>query len=176
MPASETLRAARECMQAQGADGPLLDRMLLLAEAIEVELAMGDAPKIQRRADGSEFNTDGAIMPSTVEAQASLANAVHQVYFRAGLIAAREYLARFVEPQDASIATSIRANWWPSLGPDCGPPRKLGLAEIADWDDEKGVVRAHHGPDVVTPTLEALPVAAAFLASTGVQSEVARHD
>lgn len=45
MPASETLRAARECMQAQGADGPLLDRMLLLAEAIEVELAMGDAPK-----------------------------------------------------------------------------------------------------------------------------------
>lgn len=111
-----------------------------------------------------EFNTEGEIMPSTIKAQSALANPVHQVYFRAGLIAARESLARFVEAQSPEIAASIRANWWSRVGPDCGPPRLLDLAELADWDDEKGVVREHRGPEVVTPTLEALPIAFQFLA------------
>lgn len=43
----------------------------------------------------------------------SLFNPTNQVYFRAGLIACREYMARFVEAQSPEIAASIRANWWP---------------------------------------------------------------
>lgn len=51
----------------------------------------------------------------------SLLHPTHRVYFRAGLIACREYMARFVESESPTIAASIRANWWPSLGPDLGP-------------------------------------------------------
>ena len=46
-------------------------------------------------------------------------NPLHQVYFRAGLLACREYMARFVEQGgNAQVAASIRANWWPGLGVD----------------------------------------------------------
>lgn len=50
-------------------------------------------------------------------------NAVGKVYFRAGLLTARESLARFVEAAHPHIAESIRLNWWPQLGPDPGMPR-----------------------------------------------------
>lgn len=63
-------------------------------------------------------------------------NPVTQVYFRAGLLACREYMARFVEQGgDATTAASIRANWWPSLGADPGPPRLFDFAELCEESD-----------------------------------------
>jgi hypothetical protein len=94
--------------------------------------------------------------------QESLLNPVSQVYFRAGLIACREYMARFVEAQDPAIAQSIRANWWPSLGPDLGPPRKLDFAEITDGEYGTPAFRCKDASEV-SPTLEALPIALGFL-------------
>jgi hypothetical protein len=90
-----------------------------------------------------------------------LFNPTNQVYFRAGLIACREYMARFVEAQDPVIAGSIRANWWPKLGPDFGPPRKMRWDELVEgeWvEGEPTKVR-----DDISPTLEALPIALQFL-------------
>jgi hypothetical protein len=93
------------------------------------------------------------------EAQASLQNDVHRVYFRAGLLACREYMARFVEVQNPTIAGSIRANWFPELGPDPGVPRQLNFSEVAIGPQE--------GPwtpkEDVNPSVEALPIAAQFL-------------
>lgn len=95
-------------------------------------------------------------------AQAECLNPVSQVYFRAGLIACREYMARFVEAQDPSIAASIRANWWPSLGLDLGPPRKLAFSELTSGEYGTPEFRCLTADDV-SPTLEALPVALGFL-------------
>jgi hypothetical protein len=78
--------------------------------------------------------------------------------FRAGLLAARESLARFVEAESPAIAASIRANWWPSLCPDPGRPRRLRWDEVANGGEE--------GPwtaKTITPELEALPQALVFL-------------
>jgi hypothetical protein len=88
-------------------------------------------------------------------------NPLHQVYFRAGLLACREYMARFVEQGgDASTAASIRANWWPSLGDDPGAPRQLRFDEVA----------REEGDTIVTvetsPSIEALPRAWVFLTAT----------
>lgn len=100
-----------------------------------------------------------------------LINPAPQVYFRAGLIACREYMARFVESQSPEIAASIRANWWPELGPDLGPPRKLEFNEIADVQEKDGELWfVGRGADEVTPTLEALPIAHGFLALTDEES------
>lgn len=94
-----------------------------------------------------------------------LRNPINQVYFRAGLLACREYMARFVEQGgNPEIAQSIRANWWPNLGPDPGPPRLFDFAEIAE---------EHEGPNGeysvtskdISPSVEALPRAYAFLQS-----------
>jgi hypothetical protein len=94
-----------------------------------------------------------------------LRNPVNQVYFRAGLLACREYMARFVEQGgNKDIAASIRANWWPNLGHDPGPPRLFDFAEIAE---------EHEGPNGeysvtskdISPSVEALPRAHAFLQS-----------
>ena len=58
---------------------------------------------------------------------------VNQVYFRAGLWACREYMARFVEQGgDKTTAQSIRANWWPQLGDDPGVPRLFDFTELCD--------------------------------------------
>lgn len=89
-------------------------------------------------------------------------NPVNQVYFRAGLLACREYMARFVEVQDPVIAASIRANWWPSLGEDFGPPRKLDWAELTEGEYGTETFRVKTAEEV-SPTQEALPVALAFL-------------
>lgn len=88
-------------------------------------------------------------------------NPINQVYFRAGLLACREYMARFVEQGgDPAIAASIRANWWPSLGDDPGAPRQLAFSEVA-IEREGG--RIDEVP--ISPSVEALPRAHQFLAA-----------
>lgn len=84
-------------------------------------------------------------------------NAVHKVFFRAGLLAARESLARFVACESETIAASIRANWWPQVGADPGPPRLLNFDEIAVENGE-GYKHAD-----CCPCVEALPYAYQFL-------------
>jgi hypothetical protein len=104
-----------------------------------------------------EGNMDKRI--AVEEAQSSLQNDVHRVYFRAGLLACREYMARFVEAQNPEIAESIRANWVPVLGPDPGKPRRLNFSEVANGPQE--------GPwtqkEDIDPSIEALPIAEQFL-------------
>jgi len=89
-----------------------------------------------------------------------------QVFFRAGLLACREYMARFVEAESTSIAASIRANWWPSLGKDFGPPRKLNWEELTEGEFDTPSFRVKT-TDEVSPTQEALPIALGFLVSIG---------
>lgn len=95
--------------------------------------------------------------------QDGLLHPAHQVFFRAGLLACREYMARFIEAENPLIAGSIRANWWPSLGADYGPPRKLYFGEVTvgEYGSETFRVKTL---DEVSPTQEALPIAADFLA------------
>lgn len=81
-------------------------------------------------------------------------NLVTKVYFRAGLLMARETLARFVEAESPTIAQSIRLNWWPSLGQDPGPPRLFNYDEIAE-EQPNGFI-AHKD---VSPQFEALALA-----------------
>lgn len=105
--------------------------------------------------------------PSTPDVQDSLLHPAHQVYFRAGLIACREYMARFVEAQDPNIAMSIRANWWPRLGEDYGPPRQLDFAEVTEGQFGTPAFRCKTAEEV-SPTQEALPIALEFLQWPGV--------
>lgn len=92
-------------------------------------------------------------------------NPVSQVYFRAGLLACREYMARFVEQGgDTNTAASIRANWWPRLGDDPGAPRQLRFDECA-VEREDGTVDVVDTP----PSTEALARAYAFLNAAGHQ-------
>jgi hypothetical protein len=90
-------------------------------------------------------------------------NPLTQVYFRAGLLACREYMARFVEQGgDTTTAGSIRANWWPSLGNDPGVPRLFDFAELceeSDGPDGKPVFKTLQ----ISPSIEALPPAYQFL-------------
>ncbi len=88
-------------------------------------------------------------------------NPVAQVYFRAGLLAARETMARFIEQGgDATTAASVRANWWPSLGPDPGPPRQNTFDEVAI---EKADGKIDHAD--TPPSIEALSLAWLFINS-----------
>ena len=98
------------------------------------------------------------------EPQGALLNPAHQVYFRAGLIACREYMARFIEAQDPVLARSIRANWWPQLGPDLGAPRQLEFAELTEGEYGAEGFRCKTVGEI-SPTLEALPLALGFLQS-----------
>lgn len=90
-------------------------------------------------------------------------NPLNKVFFRAGLLACREYMARFVEQSgDGATAASIRANWWPSLGTDPGAPRKFRFEEICrEYDREDGSPGWESLP--LDPSFEALPIALAFL-------------
>ena len=123
------------------------------------------------KADGAEsVSTDGLggtphdvmLQQTHDELQMALANPAHQVYFRAGLLACREYMARFVEAQDAGIAASIRANWWPALGPDMGAPRLMLWGELTEGEYGEPWFRSKE-PAEISPTLEALPIALGFL-------------
>lgn len=93
-------------------------------------------------------------------------NPLSQVYFRAGLLACREYMARFVEQGgDTATAASIRANWWPPLGDDPGPPRLFDFAEVceeSDGPDGKPVFKTLE----ISASVEALPRAYQFLLPT----------
>lgn len=105
-----------------------------------------------------------AIPPILDFSDLTMQNPINQVYFRAGLLACREYMARFVEQGgDKTTANSIRMNWWPVLGEDPGAPRLFDFDEIAE---EHGVTE--DGPYRVTakkisPSVEALPRAYQFL-------------
>jgi hypothetical protein len=91
-------------------------------------------------------------------------NPLSQVYFRAGLLACREYMARFVEQSgQPEIAASIRANWWPDLGGDPGAPRLFDFAEIAEEVIDGENVGYRSKP--VSASQEALPRAYQFLLS-----------
>lgn len=96
-------------------------------------------------------------------------NPVNQVYFRAGLLACREYMARFVEQGGhADIAQSIRANWWPSLGDDPGPPRLFDFKEVCEESDGPDGHAVFKSLDVPT-NIEALPRALQFLQRLDVE-------
>ena len=97
-----------------------------------------------------------------LEEDSAFLHPMHQVYFRAGLIACREYMARFVECESPAIANSIRQNWWPDLGQDFGPPRKIAWNEVTEGEYGETNFRVKTAEEV-SPTIEALPVALAFL-------------
>lgn len=93
-------------------------------------------------------------------------NPISQVSFRAGLLACREYMARFVEQGgNPEIAQSIRANWWPILGDDPGAPRLFDFAEVAEEIEEGGKIS--YRSKSLTPSQEALPRAFHFLGHQG---------
>ena len=94
------------------------------------------------------------------ELQAAMLNPATQVMFRAGLLACREYMAAFVASENPSIAASIRANWWPSLGPDPGRPRRLRWEEFYEGEYPNGRMKTK---DEVSPSTEALVQAVGFL-------------
>ncbi len=107
--------------------------------------------------------------------QASCMHPITQVKFRAGLLACREYMARFVEAESPTIAASIRANWWPRLGPDPGPPRKLDWNELTGGEYGEATFRVK-GPDEVSPSVEALPIALAFLEAAAAPAVLAHRE
>lgn len=135
-----------------------------------------DPAEVARRLDALAAElVDGHIAddktPRAVhEEQAKLQNEVHRVWFRAGLLACREYMARFVAVESPTIAASIRANWWPDLGEDPGGPRRLHWDEVADGGEEGPWTAKNPGASV-----EALPVALQFLCA-GAQMDPASYE
>lgn len=139
------------------------------------ELAFADdkgelaVPHTQKRAlYASPSHTESAApiesVRETLEQQEGLMHPATQVFFRAGLLACREYMARFVSHENQTIAASIRSNWWPSLGQDFGAPRLLDFAELTVGEYGEEDFRAKT-PGEVSPTQEALPIAMQFLQS-----------
>lgn len=135
-----------------------------------------DPAEVARRLDAlaaaavDRHIADDATPRAVHEAQASLQNDVHRVWFRAGLLACREYMARFVAAESPTIAASIRANWWPDLGEDPGGPRRLHWSEVADGGEEGPWTARNPGMSV-----EALPVALHFLCA-GAQVGPAEYE
>jgi hypothetical protein len=105
------------------------------------------------------------MVPPEFLAECVTQNPLNKVYFRAGLLACREYMARFVEQGgNAEIARSIRANWWPGLGDDPGAPRKLDFDELVnEVTDADGQVSYPSRP--YSASIEALPIALSFIDS-----------
>lgn len=103
-----------------------------------------------------------AMFSEVVRAQEPHLNPVHKVYFRAGLLACRERMARFVEIDNPPLAAGIRTLWWPELGPDPGPPRQIEWGELTEGEYDTPSFRIKTAEEV-SPTLEALPIALAFL-------------
>ncbi len=117
------------------------------------------------------------ISDAVKHAQEGCMNDVHRVYFRAGLLACREYMARFVESESPTIAASIRANWWPSLGADPGPPRLFTFDELTEGEYGTPGFRCKTAEEVGA-SVEALPIAHIFLEhgglATGFSAELAQ--
>jgi hypothetical protein len=110
----------------------------------------------------SDVNTD-VVEPNALvneELQAAMLNPATQVMFRAGLLACREYMASFVASENPGIAASIRANWWASLGPDPGRPRRLRWEEFYEGEYPNGRCKTK---EEVSPSIEALVQAMGFL-------------
>lgn len=92
-------------------------------------------------------------------------NPLNQVYFRAGLLACREYMARFAEQGGhPETAQSIRANWWPELGPDPGAPRLFNFDEIAEEIQNPDGTVTYRSKEI-PPNIEALPRAYQFISA-----------
>jgi hypothetical protein len=107
---------------------------------------------------GHEFTAAGLV---NEQLQAAMLNPATQVMFRAGLLACREYMASFVEQGgNKEIADSIRANWWPFLGPDPGRPRRGRWDEYYEGEYPNGRVKTK---EEVSPSTEALIQAMLFL-------------
>lgn len=122
------------------------------------------APKAAEQAPVADAARGEPVPAEVIEQQEALMHPATQVFFRAGLLACREYMARFVQHDSPTIAASIRANWWPSLGQDFGAPRKLDWAELAVGEYGEEGFRGKTA-DEVSPTQEALPIAMQFLQS-----------
>lgn len=156
---------ARSPVQA-GEDGPHFADTGALADWLESLHETNDDGAVTDRIwepaqlAASVLRSDSAAV--SMREQEALLNPATQVFFRAGLIACREYMARFVEVESPSIAASIRANWWPSLGQDFGPPRQVAWDEVTDGEFGTETFRVK-GADEVSPTQEALPIAFHFL-------------
>lgn len=87
-----------------------------------------------------------------------------RVMFRAGFLVCREYMARFAEAQDPSVAQSIRANWHGDLGENPGPPRPaLKWDEVANGGEE-----GPWSPKEYSPNLDALLLAWKILNQWGI--------
>lgn len=91
------------------------------------------------------------------------ANPTSHVMFRAGLLVAREAIAREIERNgDRELADAIRKIWWPALlgdDQDPGGPRLLNPEEVATITDDKRLVVK----EGLTASVEALPLAHVFL-------------
>lgn len=147
-------------------DVPMPSRQKLEAIIPRTHPAGGELPphELEELLEGARFALH-AIPKELDFPDLCLRNPINQVYFRAGLLACREYMARFVEQGgDKAIAASIRANWWPSLGPDPGPPRLFDFAEIAEGHESPNGEYSVTSKDI-GPSVEALPRAYAFLHS-----------
>src|SRR6266567_6949226 len=118
-------------------DVPLPSRKKLEAIIPRTHPAGGPLPadELEELLEGARFALHA--IPTELDfVDFCLRNPINQVYFRAGLLACREYMARFVEQGgNKEIARSIRANWWPALGDDPGPPRLFDFAELCDESD-----------------------------------------
>lgn len=113
--------------------------------------------------DDADFRELERMVPVEVLNEIVTQNPLHKVYFRAGLLACREYMARFVEHGgNPDIAQSIRANWWPALGPDPGHPRRYLFDEIAEeYTKSDGKPGWRSKP--IDPSFEALAIAHGFI-------------
>lgn len=132
------------------------------ARAAVAELGMATMGTSSVFDDGDLRELERMVPPEFLN-EISTQNPLHKVYFRAGLLACREYMARFVEQGgDVVTAQSIRANWWPDLGPDPGAPRQYQFDEVAEeYTQDDGTPGWHSKP--MEPSFEALAVAYSFI-------------
>lgn len=138
-----------------------------IPDKVKVEAALARIDDDRTTDDWNEIDEAArwalhALGPDIDFPDVTMRNPISQVFFRAGLLACREYMARFVEcGGDASTAQSIRANWWPELGDDPGVPRLFDFAEVAEETEVEGKTAYVSRP--ITPSQEALPRALQFL-------------
>lgn len=148
-------------------DVPMPDRKKLVEAIAAAEFAKRNAGTLSK--EEQEELLEGAkwaihAIPESLDfVDLCTRHPLNQVFFRAGLLACREYMARFVEAENPAIANSIRQNWWPQLGEDPGPPRLFDFDEVAEEIEasEDGPYRIKEKD--VPLNVEALPRAFQFL-------------